>query len=514
MATAIILAGGKGTRLRPMTDTTPKPLLRTPRKTILETQIQNLYDHGVHSVYILIHQSQHEPYKACIDTLDIQHYIRIVLVVELEWLGTAGAVVNCLWAHPELSHLTHILIMNGDIVCNYPFSSLISIYKASNCACLLTHFATKDASQYGLLRLSKEHKSLKVSSEALDKSSLSFSSQNTELLDSLSAGDRLQSSSSLVNSVESTDILSEELTDISAESESVTSSTSLVDTCQIMRIKDYDRIHRSSTRISRVSTPHLPSSPAGLRSKSYGTSWHSGDTGTKSKVKGRYGEGVDLTPLGSLQLDLSYGQLSLMDCSSRHLHSFSKQVTPRAATQSSSKTVTRLGKVLEFIEKPRFTAGESQQKDRQSVDNTGLCYANAGIYVINPSLLLSFPVPCSMEEKVFPTLLARKLNILSFYIGTEKTWSDMGTIAGFIRGCQLLNKVPTFDPASTSSMSKGTCHGNVVDDTSRISSKANVSNCVIYGGTTVPPGVYLDGCIVCSAERICPGKRYYNKIIY
>ncbi|EFO64674.1 Mannose-1-phosphate guanyltransferase [Giardia lamblia P15] len=450
----------------------------------------------------------------CVNSLDVRHYMRIVLVAEQEWLGTAGAVVSCLWAHPELSRLAYILVMNGDVVCHYPFSSLISTYKSRNCACLLTHFSTRDPSQYGLLKLTREDGSSAPSlSELSDRLSLSFSSKGSELSESLSVGDGLLSSFSFAGSAESAGILSEEPTDASAEGDSVASASSMVTVRQVMRIRDYGRIHRSGTSIARVATPHRPSSPAGLRVNGHRSN------GARSRSGDRPEGGTCKESLGP-QLDLSYGQVSLAGYSSRHLRSLSKQVASRTSARSSSGSTIRLGKVSAFIEKPCYVTVESQQ-DRRA--GHGVSYANAGIYVINPALLLSFPVPCSMEQEVFPALLARKLDVLSFYVGTERTWSDMGTIAGFIRGCQLLNGVPAFDQILDSSaqlgsqahgtMLKSSLRGNVTDDAVRISSGAHVTNCVIYGSTVVPPGMHLEGCIVCSGKGLAQGKHYYNKII-
>lgn len=524
MSTAIILAGGKGTRLKPMTDTVPKPLLRTPRKTILECQVEALYSHGVHTVYILIHQSQYQLYKACVDELDLQHFIHITLVTESDWLGTAGAVVNCLWTYPELSNLNQIIIINGDIVCNYPFSSMISTYKRTNCACLLTHFATKCPSEYGLLKLTKVNKSFNLSSvESSEISSISSSSCNSDITESLSAEDMLASFSSFSSSTELTGIFPEEIADRSTENSNTTLSGSLIDTRQIMRIKNYEEIHRSGKSIARVSAPHAPSSPAGLRCNKYEDNGCNSYNTTKSKISSKTKVGTETTPLGSLQLTSSYGQISLLDYSNRCWYSLSKQLTPRTTKQSSRDHIIHLGKVSEFIEKPQYTI-YNQQKDGKNKGTGELFYANAGVYIINPALLLTFQIPCSMETVVFPALIARKLKVISLYIGEERTWSDMGTIAGFIKGCQILNNIPKANterfhfPIQSNNQSsrcklKGSCAGSVVDDTARISNKANVVNCVVYENIVIPSGVYLDGCIVCSAEKLSPGKSYYNTII-
>ena len=88
--TAIILAGGLGTRLRPLTDKTPKPLLPIKGKPIVEHLIENLKKHGVTKIVLSI------GYKA----EKIQDYFRdgsqwgvnIIYSIETEPLGTGGAV--------------------------------------------------------------------------------------------------------------------------------------------------------------------------------------------------------------------------------------------------------------------------------------------------------------------------------------------------------------------------------------------------------------------------------------
>lgn len=88
--TAIILAGGLGTRLRPLTDKIPKPLLPIQNKPIIEHLILNLKEHGIKHIILSI------GYKA----EQIQNYfqngskwnINITYSLETEPLGTGGAV--------------------------------------------------------------------------------------------------------------------------------------------------------------------------------------------------------------------------------------------------------------------------------------------------------------------------------------------------------------------------------------------------------------------------------------
>jgi len=88
--TAIILAGGLGTRLRPLTDETPKPLLPLKGKPIVQHTIEQLKRHGVKNIILSI------GYKAD----KIKEYfgdgsklgLNISYVVEDNPLGTGGAV--------------------------------------------------------------------------------------------------------------------------------------------------------------------------------------------------------------------------------------------------------------------------------------------------------------------------------------------------------------------------------------------------------------------------------------
>ena len=88
--TAIILAGGLGTRLRPLTDKTPKPLLPIKEKPIIEHIVDNLKKYGIKNVILSI------GYRA----EDIKDYfkdgthlgVNISYSIETEPLGTGGAI--------------------------------------------------------------------------------------------------------------------------------------------------------------------------------------------------------------------------------------------------------------------------------------------------------------------------------------------------------------------------------------------------------------------------------------
>ena len=114
---AVIMAGGRGKRLSPLTDTVPKPMLRLGDKPIIEHNIDRLISFGIKKIYISVKYLGQQ----IVDYLGdgSQKGIAIEYVWEDEPLGTAGALalIN------DLS-TEHILLMNSDLFTNVNFESL------------------------------------------------------------------------------------------------------------------------------------------------------------------------------------------------------------------------------------------------------------------------------------------------------------------------------------------------------------------------------------------------------
>lgn len=115
---AMILAAGRGERLRPLTDEIPKPLIKVAGKSLIEYHLQNLAQAGFKEIIIntawlaeKIHQqlANGENYGVTIHYSD-----------EGEALETAGGIINAL---PMLGN-EEFLVINGDIWCDFDFSTL------------------------------------------------------------------------------------------------------------------------------------------------------------------------------------------------------------------------------------------------------------------------------------------------------------------------------------------------------------------------------------------------------
>ena len=105
---AIILAGGQGARLRPLTDSTPKPLLKVGGRPVLELIVQQLRTYGFHQLFISVNYkgSQIEEYFGD----GAHHGVEIQYLREPEPLGTAGSLA-LLPAQDK-----PCLVVNGDLL--------------------------------------------------------------------------------------------------------------------------------------------------------------------------------------------------------------------------------------------------------------------------------------------------------------------------------------------------------------------------------------------------------------
>lgn len=114
---AVIMAGGKGTRLRPLTLNTPKPLLKVGGKPIIEYNVDRLSDYGVFNITISIKYLGQQLIDYFKD--GSQKNINISYVEEDEPLGTIGSV-----ALIEKFDNPYVLVMNSDLLTNIDYELL------------------------------------------------------------------------------------------------------------------------------------------------------------------------------------------------------------------------------------------------------------------------------------------------------------------------------------------------------------------------------------------------------
>jgi dTDP-glucose pyrophosphorylase/CBS domain-containing protein len=120
---AVVMAGGKGMRLRPLTDNIPKPMLNVGNRPLLERIIEQLRDSGIRQVNIATH---YKPEKIIEHFGDGSNFgVDLNYVSEDEPLGTAGALgLMDKFSEP-------VLVMNGDILTGIDFHALVAYHEAN-----------------------------------------------------------------------------------------------------------------------------------------------------------------------------------------------------------------------------------------------------------------------------------------------------------------------------------------------------------------------------------------------
>ena len=144
---AIILAGGKGTRLRPYTVVLPKPLMPIGEYPILEVIVRQLVQHGFTHLTLAVN------YQAKI----IQSFfgngeqwgITIDYSLETHPLGTMGPL-SLIDDLPE-----NFLVMNGDILTDLDYAAFYQRHAATKAIFTIASFERELKSEYGVLKVSR-----------------------------------------------------------------------------------------------------------------------------------------------------------------------------------------------------------------------------------------------------------------------------------------------------------------------------------------------------------------------
>ncbi len=129
---AMILAAGRGERLRPLTDTTPKPLLYAGKYRLIEYTIMSLVKAGITDIVInYAHLGEQFPEALGNGS---KYGASIQFSPESEGgLETAGGIINAL---PLLGN-EPFLVVNGDIWTDYPFADLVEKELSADQSCHL-----------------------------------------------------------------------------------------------------------------------------------------------------------------------------------------------------------------------------------------------------------------------------------------------------------------------------------------------------------------------------------------
>ena len=146
----VVLAGGVGSRLRPWTNSVPKPLLPMLDRTLLEQVIYTVPSDLIDEV-VVAGGYKVEMIKSYFDSIDCNFDVRIVN--ETEPLGTGGALGNC----RDVVSGT-FACFNGDIISSLDVGKLLSLHKSNGGIGTLGLWEVDDPTRFGIVGLDNQNK--------------------------------------------------------------------------------------------------------------------------------------------------------------------------------------------------------------------------------------------------------------------------------------------------------------------------------------------------------------------
>ena len=147
---AIVLAGGKGTRLAPYTTVLPKPLMPLGDQSVLEILIRRLHQHGIKEIFLAVGYLSELIRAYCRD--GSQWGVSISYSQEEEPLGTAGPL--SLFPRDR----EPFLVMNGDLLTDLNFSDFIRHHEATNMTATIAVYERRVKLDYGIIEYSPSGK--------------------------------------------------------------------------------------------------------------------------------------------------------------------------------------------------------------------------------------------------------------------------------------------------------------------------------------------------------------------
>ncbi len=142
---AVLMAGGKGERLRPLTEKTPKPLLPVGGKTIIDHNVDRLISYGIQHINVTVNylkEQIEEHYR------EPRNGVVIQTIREPKFLGTIGSIRYV----PRFHHDT-VLLMNSDIFTNIDYEDLYLHFKQHDAEMSVAAVPYNVSIPYGILEL-------------------------------------------------------------------------------------------------------------------------------------------------------------------------------------------------------------------------------------------------------------------------------------------------------------------------------------------------------------------------
>ncbi|QGN56649.1 nucleotidyltransferase family protein [Nostocoides sp. HKS02] len=126
---AVIMAGGKGTRLGALTRDTPKPLMKVAGRSIIEWIVLNLVGDGIHDIYVSVNHLAEQIEEHLGDGSRLGCTVTYLREDPAKPLGTAGSLTILRELRPDLTD--PVVVMNGDLMVEFDTGQLLDYHASS-----------------------------------------------------------------------------------------------------------------------------------------------------------------------------------------------------------------------------------------------------------------------------------------------------------------------------------------------------------------------------------------------
>ncbi|MFH1398607.1 MAG: nucleotidyltransferase family protein [Candidatus Woesearchaeota archaeon] len=143
---AVILAGGLGTRLRPLTDATPKPLLLIRNKPIIQHAVENFKKYNILDIVLAISYKAEQIMAYFGDGSEFG--VKITYSIEKELMGTGGALRYALQDYKK-----RLLAINGDNLADFNYHQMLQVHLENQAKITIALYPVQDVTKFGIAEL-------------------------------------------------------------------------------------------------------------------------------------------------------------------------------------------------------------------------------------------------------------------------------------------------------------------------------------------------------------------------
>jgi mannose-1-phosphate guanylyltransferase len=147
---ALILVGGFGTRLRPLTFSCPKPLVEFANKPIVSHQVEALVNVGVKEIVLAISYQPQTMFEY-IKKAEEQYGVKITCSIETEPMGTAGPLKLAQDILTKDNDSGLFFVFNSDVICEFPLDKMVEFHKSHGKEGTIMLTQVEDPSKYGVV---------------------------------------------------------------------------------------------------------------------------------------------------------------------------------------------------------------------------------------------------------------------------------------------------------------------------------------------------------------------------